>query len=123
MAQPLSETFNRIGDHILRVDFKRDEGTCDDVWKYNGYTRMFNFLSRQVTTVHRDWLCEGRGSEAGGSSALSSHVIVESFDDLPSAGELKLMHAKLRELGGSPPALDDILPGAVGKTAKVRAGL
>jgi hypothetical protein len=116
MAEPLEEEFNRVGDHILRVDFRQQEGRFSDIYKYNGYTRLFNFLSRQVTTIHRDWLCEGRGSGAAGEAALSSHVETQSFDALPSAEELKIMYKKLKELGGAPPPLEDILPEALGKS-------
>lgn len=117
MANPLSEEFNRVGDYILRVDFRLQEGRYSDVVKYNGYTRIFNFLSRQVTTIHRDWMCEGRGSQAGGTSAMASHVETQGFDDLPSAEEITVMHRKLCELGGTPPALEDVIPENIAKAA------
>ena len=114
MAEVTAE-FNKLNDYTLRADTKVYEGSDNGVKRYSGYSRTFNFLARQVTTVHRDWLSEGRGSSAGGSAAIATHVMTESFDDLPSAEELKVMHAKLVELQGKPPALEDVLPNTLGK--------
>ena len=111
----MEEQFNRLGDYTLRVDFRRQEEVRDGVQKCDGYTKLFNFLSRQVTTIHRDWLSEGRGSGAAGNSAVSTSTIIESFDALPSDAEVKYMHAKLIALEGKPPALDDVLPKGPGK--------
>ncbi|MBI1214455.1 MAG: hypothetical protein GC185_01390 [Alphaproteobacteria bacterium] len=101
----MEEEFNKVGDYTLRVDFEQYKGK----YKYEGYTKMFNFLARQVTTTHRDWVCEGRGSSSGGSAAVSAQTRVESFDDLPSTAEVKYMYNKLVELGGKPPALEEVL--------------
>jgi hypothetical protein len=111
----MEETFNKIGDYTLRLDAKNYEGSENGVRKYNGYTKLFNFLARQVTTIHRDWLLEGRGSDAAGVAAVATHATLESFDDLPSTGEIKYMYNKLVELGGTPPPLDEILPAALDK--------
>ena len=111
----MEEKFEKIGDYTLRVDAKQNEGSDNGIRKYNSYTKMFNFLARQVTTIHRDWVYEPRGGDAGGTSALSTHARVESFDELPSTGEIRYMHGKLKELGGTPPALEEILPDALDK--------
>ncbi|MDI1228172.1 MAG: hypothetical protein PSY14_10860 [bacterium] len=111
----MEEEFNKVGAATLRVDFRRNEGSFDGVRKYDGYTKLFNFLAREVTTIHRDWLTQSRGSEAGGTSALSSHTSVRSFDDLSSSAEVTAMHAKLVELGGTPPTLDEVLPAQMNK--------
>ncbi len=118
----MQEEFNRVGDYTLRVDFNRHEETRDGVQKCDGYTKLFNFMSRQVTTIHRDWLWEGRGGDAAGTSSLSSATNIQSFDDLPSDNEIKYMHAKLMALEGKPPALEDVLPKGLGKLpASLRA--
>lgn len=111
----MKETFNKVGSYIIRHDIRQHEGTDDGVRKYNSYSRTFNFLSRQVTTIHRDWLYESRGGEAAGSAALATHERTESFDDLPSDAEVKFMHQKLVELGGTPPSLEEVLPDNLGK--------
>lgn len=111
----LQEDFKKVDGHILRHDVKEYEGSTDGVRKYNSYTRTFNFLSRQVTTIHRDWLFESRGSSAAGTSAIATHEKTENFDDLASDAEVKFMHKKLVELGGTPPSLEEVLPNSLGK--------
>ena len=111
----MQEVFNKISDYALRVDLQHYEHTRGGVEKYDGYTRIFNFLSRQVTTTVRDWMMEGRGSSAGGTSALAAQTTIQSFDELPSDAELRYMHGKLIELGGTPPALEEVLPSGLHK--------
>lgn len=105
----MEENFDKIGDYTLRIDASQKEPSDDGVRRGNGYTKLFNFLARQVTTIHRDWVYEGRGANAGGTSALCTHTCTESFSDLPSTAEVRVMHAKLISLGGHPPALEEIL--------------
>lgn len=111
----MKETFNKVGSYIIRHDIRQHEGTDDGVRKYNSYSRTFNFLSRQVTTIHRDWLYESRGSSAAGTAAIATHEKTENFDDLASDAEVKFMHKKLVELGGTPPSLDEVLANSLGK--------
>ncbi|MDE1152970.1 MAG: hypothetical protein PW788_10575 [Micavibrio sp.] len=111
----MNEQFNAISGYMLRIDFRREDYSHGGVQKSDGYTRIFNFLAREVTTVTRDWVSEGRGSSAAGTSSVSSSSHIQSFDDLPSDLEIRHMHAKLLELGGKPPALEDILPNTIGK--------
>ena len=117
----MQEEFNKVSDYTLRIDFRRHEATFDGVQKHTGYTRTFNFLSRQVTTTQRDWLVEGRGTQAAGTSALAAQTFIESFDDLPSDAEIKYMHAKLVELGGKPPALEDVMPNDLHKPSGLKS--
>lgn len=111
----MEEQFNKVGTSTLRVDFRRNEMNSGGVEKYDGYTKLFNFLAREVTTIHRDWLLEGRGSSAAGTSAVTSHTSIQSFDDLSSTAEVAAMHRKLVELGGKPPGLDEVLPAMLNK--------
>jgi hypothetical protein len=74
-------------------------------------TKTFNFLSAQVTTIARDSLFEWRNSQAGGSAATSTQMIIQNFSDIESKEEIKLMREKLVEMGGTPPELSFELPG------------
>ncbi len=111
----MEEQFNKVGSATLRVDFRRNEMNSGGVEKYDGYTKLFNFLAREVTTIHRDWLLEGRGSSSAGTSSVASHASVQSFDDLSSTAEVAAMHAKLVALGGTPPDLSEVLPAMLNK--------
>ena len=106
----MEEKITKLNDYTLRVTAEERSG-----YRREGYTKLFNFLARQVTTTHRDWLFEDRGSSAAGEAAMATTTIVESFDDLPGTGEVALMHKKLIELGGTPPALDTVLPPRIHK--------
>lgn len=106
----MEENFTRLNDYTLRVTAEERSG-----YRREGYTKLFNFLARQVTTTHRDWLFEDRGSSAAGEAAMATTTLVESFDDLPGTGEVELMHRKLIELDGNPPALDAVLPPRIHK--------
>jgi len=74
-------------------------------------TRTFNFLSAQVTTTMRDVTFESRGADAGGSSAVATQSFIQNFEDMQSPREIAYMHAKLKDLGGNPPPLEDIMGG------------
>lgn len=73
-------------------------------------TQLFNFKAAQVTTLAREWI-----SVSGVTS--STQMNIQNFSDIESKEEIREMHAKLVELGGTPPALDDILPGMDRKKA------
>lgn len=106
----MEEKFTKLNDYTLRVTAEERSG-----YRREGYTKLFNFLARQVTTTQRDWLFEDRGSSAAGEAAMATATRVESFDELPGFGEVELMHQKLVDLDGKPPALDDIRPHALHK--------
>jgi len=114
--------------------FKKNDYTLDVIDQtsetYNSYdsalpmthvsslTRTFNFLSGQVTTVTRDLMFQSHGYEKGGSSSVAATATTQNFDDLPSTAEVELMHAKLKDLGGKPPALETVLGGLNKKALK-----
>jgi hypothetical protein len=75
-------------------------------------TRSFNFLAAQVTTVTRDLVYQSKGYHNGGSAAVSTNTIVQNFDEVAAAGEIRLMHDRLEKLGGHPPPLEEVLPEA-----------
>ena len=70
-------------------------------------TRIFNFLSQQVTTLTHDSIASPMYNSTGGdaSAAISTQTIIQNFSDIDSKEEIKLMREKLVELGGHPPEL------------------
>jgi hypothetical protein len=105
----ITEEFNRVNDYTLRVDTRHAEWERSGVTKITSCTTLFNFLKCQQTTIHRDWIYEGRGTQSAGTAALTTHVLHENFDDLPCTDEVRLMHKMLKRLGGKPPAIDQVL--------------
>lgn len=79
--------------------------------------RMFNFASRQVTTVFRE-KAEMTGemrsySSDGGVSvaravALTSQMQIQKFSELDSLEEVDLMRQELIRRGGTPPEADTL---------------
>lgn len=78
-------------------------------------TRTFNFLAQQVTTHVRDTaLGNSGGYNTGGAGGVATAITQQHFDDFRSDAEIVYMHGKLRDLGGTPPAIEDITRG-IGK--------
>lgn len=98
-------------DHSLRVENEYFSSSIHS----RSVMRIFNFKSAQVTTVYREWIADSAGN------AVTSQMNVQNFSDIESPAEIRDMHAKLVELGGRPPALDDILPSS-GKARVSAAG-
>lgn len=73
-------------------------------------TRIFNFEAAQVTTIGTSaTVTYPRPGYSGGSGTSDSmQVVVTDFADLSSMRELERMYAKLKEMGGKPPPLEDI---------------
>lgn len=90
------EAYEKLNDYTLSVttDFSRQSSADPEL------RRIFNFLARQVTTVYSQWY----------GSAVSNSMVIQKFSELDSLAEVELMHKKLSQLGGTPPALADILP-------------
>jgi len=86
------EFFSKINDHTLSVviDFNRQSQADPEL------RRIFNFKSRQITTIYSMWYGAG----------LTSSMETQNFSALDSLDEVRDMHRKLTELGGTPPALD-----------------
>ena len=64
-------------------------------------TRIFNFEAEQMTTILTDVMQD----PIGGSTALSTQMIIQNFKDIESDAELRKIHKYLTEQGGKPPAL------------------
>lgn len=59
--------------------------------------RIFNFAAQDITSIYSMWY----------GSAVTSTMQVQKFSELDSLDEARIMHSKLRELGGNPPELKD----------------
>lgn len=119
--------YRRIAPDTLAVVMPLDTGQND--WGAPRLTRIFNFTARQVTTLYeRGGLQEytiPRGSDYGSdkkgySAAVTSALQIHDFNDLPNPDEITRMHRELVRRGGKPPALTEVLPGNIGKTAGLR---
>ncbi len=78
---------------------------------------IFNFKSAQVTTVAREWISGSAGN------TIHSQLDVRNFSEIDGKDEIRDMHKKLVSLGGTPPAIDDILPQSAAKPKTLTAGL
>ncbi|MBW7910458.1 MAG: hypothetical protein H3C49_04160 [Alphaproteobacteria bacterium] len=110
----MQERLEKINDYTLSQTLHASSeslsGYSHSLTIQSRITRIFNFLSAQVTTVTRDLTYEPRGSESGGSSSVSTQTSVQNFSDVQSDAEIRLMHAKLKnDLKGNPPPIEDIL--------------
>lgn len=99
------ESFSVENPYTLRVDREYYSATSHS----RGITREFNFKARQVTTVYHDRMRTSNGV------SVTSQMAVQNFRDIEGTDEIREMHAKLTQLGGKPPAIDDLL-GTPGKT-------
>lgn len=97
VVQDLSDRSPNLGSYNTHADYK--------------LTRIFNFGTGQLTTLARHFSgIAGRySSDPGAGIASSLQMQTQDFRDLPSLHEVRLMHAKLKELKGNPPPLEDIL--------------
>lgn len=84
-----------------------DISNIDSVRRTFSIRKTFNFLSAQVTTVLRE---EAHDTYSRKSISVSTQMFTQNFNDIQSAGEIRLMHEKLVELGGTPPDLSAIIP-------------
>lgn len=89
-------------------------------WGAPRLMRIFNFSSRQVTTIYeRGGIQEytiPKGSDYGSNSkgysaAVTSAMEIHDFKELPNPEEIQQMHQKLRDIGGNPPPLDVVMQG------------
>lgn len=119
----MANSYKKLNEYTLEVVQSLDDEKAS-LGSYSSFsdfrlTRVFNFGTGQVTTLARHFSgVAGRySSDAGAGVASTLQMNVQNFRDLPSLYEVELMHRKLRDLGGSPPALEDMLGGGavVGK--------
>jgi len=68
-------------------------------------TKIFNFESRQVTTILVDELQISQyrdGSGKSNAAAVSTQMNIQNFKDIEGTGEFQRMHEELKNLGGNP---------------------
>lgn len=112
----MSEIYTKENDYTLLVtiaensEIKQVEDVAR-IKKETNYSRIFNFASGQVTTLLQSRIYQSRNTDSGASAAVSTQMHIQNFTDLPSRIELDMMHAKLTDMGGKPPPLDDVLNG------------
>lgn len=111
----MSEKYRKINDHTLEVvqtlgDTSLDLGSYKTPSDFR-LTRIFNFGTGQITTLARHFagVASHYSSDHGAGMASSLQMQVQNFHELPSLFEVRAMHQKLRDAGGKPPPLDDIL--------------
>jgi hypothetical protein len=111
------ENFVKDNAHTLSVITTRAvENAPSSIRTISRVTRTFNFLAAQVTTQTYDAALQSGGYQSGGVAAMSTTTLQQQFDDFASDREIRFMHNKLVEMGGTPPAIDDLLGGLGKKT-------
>lgn len=117
----MQEDFEKMNDYTLRVTsvlYSAKKDHYNTIEKRDvELTRIFNFESAQVTTIGTSATVTmpKRGYSGGSGVSDSMQVTITDFADLPSTTELARMHAKLKKLGGNPPALEETLGNNLGK--------
>lgn len=104
MGMSITEEFSKVNDHTLLAEQTIGTGTASNNWDRR-LSRLFNFKSGQVTTLFTEWLTYSSGP------SNSSQMQVQNFSDIQSKDEIREMHAKLKELGGNPPDIEELLGG------------
>lgn len=118
----IKEEFTKVNDYTLQVEQSQERVLNSNASSFSSYRRTFNFLAHQVTTDQVEILyitSPGAGASRVGQQQLVTRT--ERFDDLPSSLEVQLMHAKMIEMGGKPPALEDVLPNQMFKNKRSAA--
>lgn len=117
----MQEDFEKVNDYTLRVSSvlysaKKDHHNTIEKRDIE-LTRIFNFESAQVTTIGTSaTVTMPKPGYSGGSGVSDSmQITITDFADLSSTLEIARMHGKLKELGGKPPALEEVLGNNLGK--------
>ena len=107
-------SFKKLDDYTLQVLTPLAES--GDEWGNARLRRIFNFKAREVTTLYErggkvDFKIPGSSAyvkEAAAAVAVTSSMGQRRFSEFDSMEEIIAMHAKLKTLGGAPPAIDDL---------------
>ena len=114
MAESAQE-FVVDNEYTLSVITNRTHSTSSSFKERSIITRTFNFLAQQVTTHVRDTALGNTGGyNTGGAGGVATAITQQHFEDFRSDAEIVYMHGKLCELGGKPPAIEDVTRG-IGK--------
>lgn len=122
----MKEAFEKINSYTLQVmvEVNHNEETSyySSFKKEKGLrlTRIFNFESRQVTTLAESTISTfPQNRESGAAPATSLQMHVQDFAEVPNPDEIIRLHAKLTEMGGTPPTVEHLRT----KLDKTRHGL
>ena len=104
--------FTKLDDYTLKAT-----NSLSNDWGAPRLSRIFNFKAQQVTTLYergglKDFEIPDAhyGTKTGYTAAVAGAIQIQNFRDIENDAEIAEMHAKLVELKGAPPALEDILP-------------
>lgn len=113
----MEEKFQKLNDYTLQVSVDMSPKPKDtenyDLKERAALRRIFNFRSAQVTTIMQQsgFIASEYSSEGGAGITATSQMSIQNFDDVQSQLEIDFMHQKLKELGGKPPALEQLRGG------------
>ena len=117
----MADQFEKLNDYTLRVSTvlhsaKKDHHNTIEKRDVE-LTRIFNFESAQVTTIGTSaTVTMPKPGYSGGSGVSDSmQITITQFEELSSTVEVARMHEKLKNMGGKPPALEDVLGNNLGK--------
>ena len=85
-------------------------------YRESNITRTFNFLARSLTIATESVLWNKTNNTPPG---MATAVTVQNFADIEGKEEISRAHAKLVELKGKPPALEDVMKDLGKKTIKL----
>ncbi|MDE1152972.1 MAG: hypothetical protein PW788_10585 [Micavibrio sp.] len=102
------EEFKKITD--VTVEHRVASRVWDDEswFREHVVSRQFNFAARQCVTTLEAMVWNRENAQHPPQISVSGHT--QNFSDMETTAELAAMHDKLVELGGTPPAIDDLLP-------------
>jgi hypothetical protein len=106
------EEYVKDNDYTLSVNQTEEKvlaRTAYPLTATSSITRTFNFLSQQITTTTRDYIYQPAAHNYGGSSGVSVTTTIQNFRDIQSPEEIARMHARLLDMDGHPPDLDNVL--------------
>jgi hypothetical protein len=112
-------TVKKTGDQTLMISGDSAVALNNEDWyRSTTVSREFNFAARQVTTIAEFILWHKKSTTPGVSCSTS----VTNFADIEGKEEIAFAHRQLRELGGKPPPLADVIDTGLQKGAKVLPG-
>jgi len=112
----MNAEYDMLDPVTLRVsyDMGREGDGGNDDWGAPRLSRIFNFEARQLITLYerggrQDFQIPGEySSRTGYTVGVTSSMQVQNFSELDDATEILRLHGKLTEMGGTPPAVDDL---------------
>jgi hypothetical protein len=95
----------KLNDHTYYESQSIVAKNDSDWFRESCICREFNFLSRQRTTTV-EFVLWNKGTK---QHSLAVSTTIDNFRDIEGEDEIARAHKALLDLGGKPPALDEIL--------------